>query len=297
MVGRNIREHPFFANQDLFYPNRESLDLLNYENTAAYVKQIKPDFVIHAAGKVGGIQANIREPVKFMLDNFNMGQNVISAAASAGVNRLINLGSSCMYPGGYDRPLREKDVLTGELEPSNEGYALAKISIARLCQYYEQQDSRLQYKTIIPCNLYGRFDTFDPERSHLIPSIIHKIDKAKKNRYESVEIWGSGTARREFMYAGDLADFLSIAIKRYEELPQIINVGLGYDYSILDYYRAVAEVMNYTGGFAFDRSKPVGMLRKTVDTTGQKLLDWEPRFSLSHGLKLTCSFYSDIKNL
>ena len=175
MVGRNLLEHKRLSQNELFAPSSDELNLLDPAQTHDYVADLVPDLVIHAAGRVGGIQANIREPVRFLLDNLNMGQNIVAASVAAGVGRLLNLGSSCMYPRGIDDPLTEGQILTGELEPTNEGYALAKIVTAKLCEYLARQDPGSDYKTLIPCNLYGRFDHFDAKRSHLVPAVIRKL--------------------------------------------------------------------------------------------------------------------------
>lgn len=291
MVGQNLLEHPFFAANETLAPSSRRLNLLNKSETVAYVKTEAPDLIIHAAGTVGGIQANLREPVKFLLDNLNMGQNLVMAAAKNGVKQLINLGSSCMYPRGNETPLHETQVLTGELEPTNEGYALAKIVTARLCNYITKENPELQYKTLIPCNLYGRFDTFDPSHSHLIPAIIHKVHQAKAQGSNFVEIWGDGTARREFMNAADLSDFIAKAVIDYDKLLPLTNVGLGHDYSINEYYQAAASVIGYNGGFLHDTAKPVGMKRKLVDPTRQMNLGWKASIGLYEGIQMAYDFY------
>jgi GDP-L-fucose synthase len=292
MVGQNLLEHPTLKEFTVIAPSSRELNLLDFSATQRYLYQLKPDLVIHAAGKVGGIQANIREPVCFLMDNLDMGRNIVWAAHQAGVKKLINLGSSCMYPRNYNEPLDEEMVLKGELEPTNEGYALAKVVTARLCEYIMREDSSYQYKTLIPCNLYGKYDQFDPANSHLIPSIIHKIYQAKQTGKVSVEMWGDGTARREFMYAGDLADALVQAIKEFHTVPALMNIGLGHDYTINQYYEVVADVLGYAGSFMPDLSKPVGMERKLVSTQRQEEWGWRCKTSLSEGVQLTCRFYS-----
>ena len=184
-----------------------------------FIQQVKPDLVIHAAGKVGGIQANISEPSSFLLENIQIGCNIVNACRKYGVRRLLNLGSSCMYPKGHDNSLGEELLLSGALEPTNEGYALAKIAVAKLCKYISHENAEYQYKTLLPCNLYGRHDKFEPKHSHLVPSIIRKVHAAKVNGDNTVEIWGDGTARREFMYAGDLADAIMTTIDRFDTAP------------------------------------------------------------------------------
>ncbi|MGZ5790577.1 MAG: GDP-L-fucose synthase family protein, partial [Burkholderiaceae bacterium] len=269
MVGRNLFEHSVIGEFDVLAPRSSELDLRNFDAVQSYLRRHNPDLVIHAAGKVGGIQANMREPVGFLMDNLDMGRNIVWAAHQIGVKRLINLGSSCMYPRNHSEPLSEDMVLKGELEPTNEGYALAKVTTARLCEYIMREDTSYQYKTLIPCNLYGRHDKFDPVHSHLVPAIIHKVHQAKQCGQQAVEIWGDGTARREFMYAGDLADAMVRAIKEFDTLPASMNVGLGYDYTINEYYQAAADVMGYTGEFVHDLGKPVGMARKLVSVERQ----------------------------
>lgn len=291
MVGRNILEHPAIGEFDVLAPPSRELNLCDFKSVQDYLLKHRPDIVIHAAGKVGGIQTNMREPVSFLLDNLDMGRNIVLAAYQAGVKRLINLGSSCMYPRNHLEPLTEDMVLKGELEPTNEGYALAKIITARLCEYIMREDTSCQYKTLIPCNLYGRYDKFDPGHSHLLPAIIHKVHQAKVSGQKTVEIWGDGTARREFMYAGDLADALIQSIYKFDTLPNYMNVGLGHDYTINEYYQAAAEVMGYTGSFVHDLSKPVGMARKLVSVERQKKWGWVAQNDLRAGIKLTYEFY------
>jgi GDP-L-fucose synthase len=291
MVGRNVLEHPAIKNYEVFAPRSDELDLRDFNAVQTYVSKHQPDIVIHAAGKVGGIQANMREPVGFLMDNLDMGRNIVWAARQAGIKRLINLGSSCMYPRNHSEPLSEEMVLKGELEPTNEGYALAKVVIVRLCEYIMREDASYQYKTLIPCNLFGRYDKFDPAHSHLIPAIIHKVHQAKKTGEASVEIWGDGTARREFMYAGDLADAIVRAINEFNTLPVVMNLGLGYDYTINEYYQAAVDVMGYDGSFVHDLSKPVGMARKLVSVKKQEAWGWTAKHDLRTGVEKTYDFY------
>ncbi len=291
MVGKNILEHPDIQNFDLLTPSSSELDLRDFEAVVSYLELHQPDTVIHAAGKVGGIQANMREPVGFLIENLDMGRNVVLASYQAGIKYLLNLGSSCMYPRNHNEPLLEELVLKGELEPTNEGYALAKVVTARLCEYIMREDSSCKYKTLIPCNLYGRYDKFDPVHSHLLPAIIHKVHLAKENKHNEVEIWGDGTARREFMYAGDLADAILKAITNFDTLPNYMNVGLGRDYTINEYYQVVANVMGFKGEFVHDTSKPVGMARKLVDIERQKNWGWHAQFDLQAGIEKTYEYY------
>lgn len=291
MVGRNILEHPAAAEWEFLAPRSHELDLRDYGAVADYVRREKPDLVIHAAGRVGGIQANIAHPVDFLVTNVDLGRNVIMAAHAAGVKVLINLASSCMYPRHAENPLREELVLQGELEPTNEGYALAKIFATRLCQYIHREDASFHYKTLIPCNLYGRHDKFAPEHSHLIPAIIHKIHVARCEGRDTVDIWGDGTARREFMYAGDVADAVMRAVNHFDSLPELMNIGLGHDHTINEYYAAAAEVIGWSGRFVHDLSKPVGMKQKLVSVARQTTWGWAPSTSLRDGIASAYRFY------
>jgi len=291
MVGKNFLEHPAISDFEMIAPRSAELDLRDAGAVQAYLDKHRPDMIIHSAGKVGGIQANIREPVGFLLENLDMGRNIVWAARQSGVKRLLNLGSSCMYPRNHNEPLREELVLTGELEPTNEGYALAKVVTTRLCDYIMREDASFQYKTLIPCNLYGRHDKFDLAHSHLIPAIIHKVHQAKQDGQASVEVWGDGTALREFMYAGDLADALMRAVNEFDTVPGMMNIGLGHDYTINEYYQAVAEVMGYTGSFVHDLSKPVGMARKLVSVERQQAWGWKAQNDLKTGIQKTYQFY------
>ena len=296
MVGRNIVEHTRAAEWDVLAPGRAELDLMDRAAVDAYMSAHQPDLIIHAAGKVGGIRANMAEPVEFLDQNVMIGRNVIMAARAAGVKRLINLGSTCIYPRNAPNPLGEDLLLTGELEPTNEGYALAKIMALRLCQYIRSEDPSFLYKTLIPCNLFGKHDKFDPKNSHLVPAIIHKVHQAQQSGDATVEIWGDGTARREFMYAEDLVDAIFRAADTLEELPDLINIGVGDDKSINDFYQVVAEVIGWKGDFIHDLSKPAGMARKLSDTSRQQAWGWAPQTSLEEGIAKTYQHYLELQD-
>ena len=296
MVGKNILEHPMAKRYEILAPSSKKLDLTNASDTQHYINEAKPDFIIHAAGRVGGIQANIASPVDFLVTNTDIARNVILAAYRAGVPRLINMASSCMYPRNAPNPLSETLILKGELEPTNEGYALAKIYSTRLCEYINRESqqkatSAIRYKTLIPCNLFGRHDKFEPDHSHLIPAIIHKVHQAKLTGTTEVDIWGDGTARREFMYAGDLAGAVLQALDDFEKIPDLLNIGLGHDYSINDYYSFAAQVISWQGNFVHDITKPVGMKQKLVDISRQRGWGWTPSTSLQSGIDKTYQFY------
>lgn len=291
MVGKNILESSLSSQFDFIFPSSSELNLLDKDEVTRFLSKHSPDMVIHAAGIVGGIQANIASPVRFLVDNMQMGLNILTEARDAGVQRFMNMSSSCMYPRNAPNPLSENLILKGELEPTNEGYALAKIASTRLCEYINREDEEFLYKTVIPCNLYGRYDKFDPNHSHMIPAVIRKIAEAKEQGKEVIDIWGDGLARREFMYAGDLADFVFYAISKFEEMPQNINVGLGHDYTINEYYQAIADVIGFEGQFEHDLSKPVGMRQKLIDDSKLQEFGWHYKTELSDGIRKTYQFY------
>ena len=293
MVGRNIINHNFSQNYKILSPSSSDLNLLNYKNIEDYIAFNKPELVIHAAGIVGGIEANINYPVKFLVNNMQMGLNILMASKIQKVKKFINFSTSCMYPRDAKNPLSEDLILKGELEPTNEGYALAKLTSTRLCEYITREDSSFLYKTVIPCNLYGKFDDFNYDSSHMIPGVIRKIHDAKNKNLEFVNIWGDGLARREFMYAADIADFIYYAVKNFNKMPQNINVGLGLDYSIIEYYKIIADVIGYKGKFNHDMTKPTGMKRKLIDDKRLSEFGWSHQTSLELGIKKTYKYFLD----
>jgi GDP-L-fucose synthase len=296
MVGQNILESEQFKKYELIAPNRSQLNLFYYQDVHSYISKLKPDFIIHAAGRVGGIQANMAHPVEFLVENLDINRNVIMAAKNAEVKNLINLGTSCMYPRNAPNPLTEDMILKGELEPTNEGYAIAKVTAQRLCSYIHKENKEFQYKTILPCNLYGRHDKFDPAHSHLVPAVIRKLHDAKQAGLSEIDIWGDGTARREFMYAGDLVDALAMAISRFETLPELMNVGVGTDHSVNAYYEAAAEVIGYTGKFKHDLTKPVGMKQKLTSVKLAHEWGWKSQTSLVDGIFKTYQYFLNLKH-
>ena len=293
MVGSNIREHSESHKYTIFAPSSKEIDLTNYEQVNSYIAEVQPDIIVHSAGLVGGIQANIKNPVGFLVKNLQMGLNVILAAQQNNVKKLLNLASSCMYPRDMEIGLTEDMILKGELEPTNEGYALAKVVATRLCEYMNREDEKWQYKSAIPCNLYGKYDKFDPKHSHMVPAVIRKIYEAKENNINEVEIWGDGLSRREFMYAGDLADFVYYALAHFDKMPQNLNVGLGRDYTINEYYQVIAKVIGYEGTFTHDLSKPMGMKKKMIDNTQLTAFGWQPKTSLEEGIKQTLEYFKN----
>lgn len=290
MVGRNVLEHPAARDHEILAPSHRELDLLDSAATEDYVGRERPDCVLHCAGRVGGIQANMSAPVAFLTENLLMGTHLVSAARKARVPRLLNLGSSCMYPKDSPDRLTEEMLLEGPLEETNEGYALAKIVVARLCDYVSKEEPELSYKTVIPCNLYGRFDSFDPRDSHMVPAAIRKVHAAGQTG-SVVEIWGDGESRREFMYAGDLADFLFFALERFEEVPPTLNVGLGEDFTINEYYETIAEALDVSVEFRHDLSKPTGTRRKMLDVSRAREMGWRAKTPTVDGVRSAYEYY------
>jgi len=291
MVGRNILENNKVQNYIFLAPSKSELNLLDINSVEKYIESNKPDIIIHCAGLVGGIQANISNPVKFLTENFDIGKNVLISANKYKVPRVLNLASSCIYPKDMSGHLTEQMILTGPLEPTNEGYALAKISILKLCEYINRENKNLNFKTIIPCNLYGRWDKFSDHNSHMLPAVIKKIHKAKVENIKDVEIWGTGQAKREFMYCSDLVDFIFYALENWTKIPELVNVGLGEDYTINEYYSKVAHVIGYEGEFKHDLTKPEGMKRKVLDISSLRDLNWKAKTDLENGIRNTYSFY------
>jgi len=290
MVGRNIHNFAQKYGHCIDSPTRNELNLLDAKATEDYLIKSSPDIVIHAAGLVGGIQANIAAPYDYCFHNLKIGMNLVQASYNAGIKQLLNIGSSCMYPRVAQNPLRESSLLTGELEPTNEGYAIAKVAVAKLAEYISKQYG-VAYKTIIPCNLYGLWDKFDVTNSHMIPAVIRKIHEAKLQDHKYVEIWGDGTVRREFLFTEDLVDFIFFALERFDCLPNQMNVGLGFDYSINEYYSVIRDVLAYKGDFKHNLEKPIGMKQKLVDISIQKDLGWYPKTDLKKGIEHTYQFF------
>tara|TARA_A100001035_G_scaffold238669_1_gene203397 strand:- start:180 stop:1103 length:924 start_codon:yes stop_codon:yes gene_type:complete len=293
MVGKNILDHFKSSKYKFLTPSRKELNLLDFQSTSKFLKSSKPEMVIHCAGVVGGIEANIRNPVKFLEENSYIGLNLIKAANDNGINLFMNLASSCMYPKNETNPLVEDSILSGYLEPTNEGYALSKIISTKLCEYISNKNPIKKYKTVIPCNLFGKFDNFDDSSSHMIPGVIKKIHLANLKGINKVQIWGDGKSRREFMTASSFADFVFYAIENFNNMPQNINVGLGHDYTINEYYTAIAKTIGYRGKFENDLSKPTGMRQKLVDITKLRSFGWNNKTSLQEGLTETYKYFKE----
>ena len=291
LVGRNIIENSYISNCSIVAPKHSELDLMDYNSVFAFISKEKPDFIIHTAGQVGGIQANMKDPYGFFINNTIMGINIVRAAKEIGIKNLLNLSSSCSYPCNISTPLEEDMILTGPFERTNEGYAIAKTAILRMCEYITNQFEGFHYKTLIPCNLYGRHDKFSPKNSHLIPAIIRKLYDAKVNNVSCVDIWGDGLSRREFMYAADFGHIVVDVVQNFEKIPTVLNIGLGYDYSINEYYDVVAKIVGYKGEFKHDLSKPSGIKQKLLNIEKQKELGFKCQYSLEEGIKATYDYF------
>jgi len=270
---------------------RSDLDLRDPSALEKVLISEKPDVLIHAAAKVGGIQANIKNPFEFLAANLSMDTNVIQSCISAGVANVIYFGSSCMYPRDYRQPLLERDILAAPLEPTNEGYAIAKIAGSKLCEYASASFG-LNYRTIIPSNLYGPGDNFNPGSSHLIASVIRKVHEAKLTGAKEIEVWGSGSARREFTYVGDLAAWVASSVSKINELPGLLNLGIGLDYSIDEFYIAAMSALEYQVPLLHNLSKPEGMRARLMDSsTARQHHGWSPTTDLVAGLEKTYRWF------
>jgi len=276
---------------ELLAAARSQVDLRDQAAVERWMRQEQPDVVILAAARVGGIQANISRPADFLYDNLAIQTNVMHAAHSIGVGRLVYFGSACMYPRAASQPVAEDALLAGPPEPTNEWYAVAKIAGVKMAQAYRRQYGS-PFITIVPTNLFGPGDNFDPESCHVIPGLIRRFDEARVLGREQVEIWGSGTPLREFMYVDDLADACVWLLRHYDsEKP--INVGTGVETSIRQLAEEVAEVVGYRGRLCFDLSKPDGTPRKSLDSSCLAALGWKPRHGLRDGLKATYDWYRE----
>jgi len=264
---------------------RAEVDLRDQAAVRRAVLDIRPDVIVHAAAKVGGIGAKIAAPVPFLLDNLQMDANVISSAIEAEVPELLYIGSAAVYPERYDHPFVEADVLTGALEKANEGYAIAKVAGARLTEYASRQFG-LHYRTALPSNLYGPDDHFDLESAHLIAAVLNKVHTAKTEGAESVVVWGDGSARREFTLSDDLAGWVVGELGTLGRWPDVLNLGCGYDRSVAEYYEVATRVVGYTGRLEYDLSKPSGVPRRLLDSSAARALGWNAPTSIEDGFAL-----------
>jgi len=276
---------------DILEPTSRELDLLDQAATYAYIAEHRPDAVVVAAAKVGGIHANNTYPADFMFQNLAIAQNTIDGAYKAGVQRLIFLGSTCIYPKFAEQPIKEESLLTSALEPTNEAYAIAKIAGLKLCEFYRRQYG-VCYHSAMPTNLYGQGDNYHPQNSHVLPALIRRFHEAKLSNAPEVAIWGTGTPLREFLHADDAAAGI-LHLLELENPPEWVNLGCGTDISIGDLARLVKDAVGYEGELTFDTSKPDGTPRKLTDISKIKATGWAPKIPIEQGVPMAYQSFLD----
>lgn len=274
---------------NLIWRTRDQLELLDQHAVREFFRSERPDYVFLAAARVGGIMANNTYRADFLYENLTIAANVIHAAHETAVTKLLNLGSSCIYPRLGPQPLKEEYLLTGPLEPTNEPYAIAKIAAIKLCESYRRQHG-CNFVSVMPTNLYGPGDNFDPANSHVLPALIRKCHEAKERNAPSITVWGTGNPRREFLYVDDMADACLFVMEHYDE-ELFLNIGCGEDLTIGELAKLVAEVIGFRGGLTFDASKPDGMPRKLLDVSRLRALGWAPRTDLRTGIAMAYDSY------
>jgi GDP-L-fucose synthase len=284
MVGSAIMRRLRRENCDIIYASRRELDLRNSQDVERFMAQAEPDAVFVAAGKVGGIRANSTYPADFIADNLAIALNTIRAAHRSGVKKLVYLGSSCIYPREAPQPMRPDMLLTGPIEPTNQWYGMAKIAGIKLCEAFRLQHGD-DFVSVMPTNLYGPGDNYHPLDSHVPAALVRRFHEAKLNGDASVTVWGTGSPRREFLAADDLADACVFVMKHYSDLP-FVNVGTGQDVTIAEFARIVADVVGYAGKIEFDTSRPDGAPRKLLDVAPINALGWRAATPLREGLRL-----------
>jgi GDP-L-fucose synthase len=298
LVGSAIKRRLSNEDVQIIYANRHSLDLLDQRAVGYFFEANKPDVVIDAAAKVGGIHANNVYPADFIYQNLQIQNNIIHSCFENKVKKLIFLGSICIYPKFAEQPIKEEYLLTSPLEPTNEPYAVAKIAGIKMCQsYYRQYDC--DFFSLMPTNQYGPYDNFHPENSHVLPALLRRFHEAKINNASSVEVWGTGKAKREFQYVDDLASACAFAIENitaadvYENGATHLNVGTGEEWSIENLAKKIAKVVGYEGEITFQTNKPDGVLRRVGDNSRINKLGWTHKYSLEEGLDLTYNWYKN----
>ncbi len=265
-------------------PTRQDLNLLDSKETTQVIQQINPDYIFLCAGKVGGILANIEKPVDFFAINSTIGMNVLQAAHLSKVKKLMNLGSTCIYPRECQQPMKEEYLLTGRVEPTNEGYALSKIGILRLCDYYNKQYGT-NFISVMPTNLYGESDDFHPKRSHIMAATIRKVVEAKQNNKQFINVWGTGSAIRELMHTEDACDAMIHIMNNYDGKDGFINIGTGIGTSVKQLTEIVMQIVDYIVPLKFDPSKPDGMPIKVCDISKMKQIGFVPSIDIETGIK------------
>jgi GDP-L-fucose synthase len=289
MVGSSITRLLELQGRKVITVDRSILDLRRQPEVEFWLRANKPTAIVFAAAKVGGILANSTYPADFIYDNLTIQTNVIHGAHEAGVDRLVFLGSSCIYPKFAPQPITESALMTGPLEPTNEWYAIAKIAGIMTCQAYRRQHGR-RYISVMPCNLYGPNDNFDLQTSHVLPALIRKFHEAKISGADEVVVWGTGTPLREFLHVDDLAKGVVFCLDHFDEYEHI-NCGAGFDVSIREIAEAIGRVVGFEGKLVFDATKPDGTPRKIMDSSRIRALGWRPEISLEEGLASAYRWY------
>jgi GDP-L-fucose synthase len=290
MLGSSLMEHLATGGFEVLSPTSIELNLLNQSAVDEYLKRNKPETIIHAAARVGGIQANIDSPYEYLSENIRMDSNLFSAAKELGVANFVYMASSCMYPRKTKQPMGESQILTGELEPTNEGYALAKIIGTKTVETANKQYG-LNWHSLILSNLFGPRDHFNSEKSHLLAAIITKVESAKRLGQSSISMWGTGQVRREFTYVHDVSKFISSNLATLNQLPASLNIGAGQDFSVLEYYKMVSKYAGYEGDIVPDASKPEGMAQKLMNIEVAKEFGWNPETSMTDAIAQTYDWY------
>ncbi|SDX73557.1 GDPmannose 4,6-dehydratase/GDP-L-fucose synthase [Ruegeria halocynthiae] len=283
---------------ELITHTRAEMDLTDQAQVQSFMRAQRPDIVILAAARVGGIYANNTYPADFIYENLMIECNVIHQAFAAGVTRLLQLGSSCIYPRETAQPMRETALLTGPLEPTNEPYAIAKIAGIKLCESYNRQHG-VDYRSVMPTNLYGPGDNFHPENSHVLPALIRRFHEAQRDGLDEIMIWGTGKPRREFLYVDDMADASLFVLDLPRDVYEVnthpmmshVNVGIGRDISIAELAATVARVIGFTGRITYDRSKPDGTMKKLMDVSRLTEMGWQARIGLEDGIQQTYAWF------
>lgn len=295
MVGSSVlRLLKLKGFNNLIFKSSNELDLRNQKLVYHFFKKENPEFVINAAAKVGGILANDTYPYEFLMDNLLIQNNLIKSALDSDVKKFIFLGSSCIYPKFANQPIKEEYLLNGYLEPTNEWYAIAKISGLKLCQSIKKQFGK-EFISLMPTNLYGPNDNFDLNSSHVIPALIRKIHEAKKRNSDNVELWGTGNPKREFLHTDDLANAILFALKNKIN-HDFLNVGSGIEISITNLAELIKNIIGYDGTIIWDKSKPDGTPRKLIDSTKINKLGWFSKIELKNGIKETYKWYLNSYN-
>lgn len=290
MLGSSLKRNLSDFEFDLLTPTRQDLNLLDPKAVDDYIRINKPEVVIHAAARVGGIQANIDKPYEFLTENIRLDSNLLSASLEYRVPNFLYMGSSCMYPRDTLQPMHESQISTGALESTNEGYALAKLVATKTVELASTQYG-LNWRSLILSNLFGPGDQFSSEKSHLLAAIITKVETAKRTNLPEIIMWGTGNARREFTYVDDVTEFIVTKVYNLQELPVTLNIGVGRDYSVIEYYQMVAQYAKYPGKILADVSKPEGVRQKLLNIEVAKKLGWNPTTRIQDAIAKTYDWY------